>query len=189
MPSMEEDTYLLRICGLVRDLPKIALNDELSIASFVMLGDTELIEACAAAIVDRPDFPADGVDVLLCPEAKAIPLTHAMARLLGRDYVVARKSVKAYMRNPVVAEAQSITTEGDQILVLDGRDAERLRGRRVAVVDDVVSTGGSLRAVENLLPRVDCRVVCKVAVLLEDAGYDGDDLIYVERLPVFRRSS
>ena len=183
-----EETYRLHLCGLTRDLPKIALGGGLTIASFVMLGDTELIEAAAAGIAGHPDFPADRIDFLLCPEAKAIPLAHAIARLLGKDYVVARKSVKAYMREPLIVEASSITTAEKQRLVLDGPDVGKLRGRRVAILDDVVSTGGSLRAVEELLSRVGCVIACRAAVLLEEAGYAGDDLIYLERLPVFRES-
>ena len=180
-----DDTYRLDVAGLVRNLPKIRLDSGLTIASFVMLGDTELIEACADALAAHPGFPADGIDLLVCPEAKAIPLTHALARRLGRDYVVARKSTKAYMRDSVAVEAESITTAGSQTLVLDGRDAARLRGRRVAVIDDVVSTGGSLKALRSLLEPTGCRIVVEAAVLLELAGYRDDTLVYLADLPVF----
>ena len=183
---MMGNTYRLEICGLVRELPIIRLNKKLSIASFVMLGDTELIEGAARAIVDHPGFPGDEIDILLCPEAKAIPLTHAIARILGLDYIVARKTEKAYMSNQIVQKSRSITTSGTQKLVLDGRDAETLHNRRIAIIDDVVSTGGSLKAVEALVARIDCRIVCKAAVLLEDAGYSDGTLVYLEKLPVFK---
>lgn len=179
------DMYRLEICGLVRLLPKVKLNDNLTIASFVMLGDTELIERTAKAIIEHPVFPAEDVEILVCPEAKAIPLTHAIARQLNLNYIVARKSVKAYMTDQIATETRSITTTEVQTLVLDGRDAGALDRRRVAIIDDVVSTGESLKAVETLLKQTDCRIVCKAAVLLEDAGYSGSDLVFLERLPVF----
>ena len=150
-----------------------------------MLGDTELIEKSAQAIFEHPMFPKYNIDVLVCPEAKAIPLAHALARLLQVNYIVARKSLKAYMSNPVTEKVKSITTKGEQLLVLDGPDVESIRGRNVCVVDDVVSTGGSLMSLENLLSRVGCKVICKTAVLLEEAGYNKDDLVYLARLPVF----
>lgn len=177
------DVYELHLCGLVRSLPKVRVAPDLSIASFVMLGDTELIEACAEALAAR--FPRQGLDLLVCPEAKGIPLTHAVARRLGLNYVVARKSVKSYMENPQVEEVRSITTAGVQTVVLDGVDARKLRGKKVAVVDDVVSTGGSLLSLEKLLERVGCRVVLRAAVLLEEGGFDGD-LVCLDRLPLFR---
>lgn len=177
-----EAYYDLQLCGLTRRLKKIRISPELSIASFVMLGDTELIERCADALVER--LPEEGLDLLVCPEAKGIPLTHAVARRLGLDYIVARKSVKSYMETPVVEEVRSITTQGVQTVVLDGIDAERLKGKRVGVIDDVVSTGGSLKSLEMLLHRVGCEVVFRAAVLLEEGGFDGE-LIFLQRLPVF----
>jgi adenine phosphoribosyltransferase len=180
-----EETYTLSVAGLKRRLPKIKIADKLAIASFVMLGDTELIERTAIAIYEHPAFPRYDVDVLVCPEAKAIPLAHAIAKLLQVNYIVARKSLKSYMKNPVVEKVKSITTEGEQLLVLDGGDVEKIRGRNVCIVDDVVSTGGSLKALESLLVKTGCKVVAKAAVLLEDAGYAGEDLVYLERLPVF----
>jgi adenine phosphoribosyltransferase len=180
-----EDTYTLSVAGLKRRLPKIRIADNLAIASFVMLGDTELIERTAMAIYEHPAFPRYDVDVLVCPEAKAIPLAHAIAKLLQVNYIVARKSLKSYMKNPVVEKVKSITTADEQLLVLDGADVEKIRGRNVCIVDDVVSTGGSLKALESLLVKTGCKVVAKAAVLLEEAGYAGEDLVYLERLPVF----
>ncbi len=180
-----DDTYTLHVAGLKRHLPKIKINDSLTIASFVMLGDTELIERTAQALFEHPQFPKYNIDVLVCPEAKAIPLTHTLAKLLQVNYIVARKSLKSYMSNPVVEKVQSITTEGEQLLVLDGADVDRIRGRNVCLVDDVVSTGGSIKSLEKLLSKVGCTVICKAAVLLEEAGYDKDDIVYLERLPIF----
>ncbi len=180
-----EDFYTLKVAGLKRRLPKIRISDSLAIASFVMLGDTELVERTARALYEHPSFPRYDVDVLVCPEAKAIPLAHAIANLLQVNYIVVRKSVKSYMKDPVVEKVTSITTSGEQLLVLNGADLARIRGRNVCIVDDVVSTGGSIIALERLLLKTGCTVVSKVAVLLEEAGYTGEDLIYLEKLPVF----
>ena len=176
-------TYTLKVAGVTRELKKVRVAPELVIASFVMLGDTELVERCADALLSR--MPREGLDLLVCLEAKGIPLTHALARRLGLDYVTVRKSVKSYMEDPLVVEVRSITTQAPQTLVLDGVDRRRLEGRTVGVVDDVVSTGGSLRAVETLLAKAGTQVACRVAVLLEEGGYHGEDLIFLERLPVF----
>jgi len=190
------ETYTLNVAGLQRELPKVKIHDELAIASFVMFGDTELIEACAEAIILHPDFPAlNEIDILCSPEAKSIPLVHAIARRLSINYVIARKSVKGYMSNPVIEKVQSITTIGAQTLVLDKSDVEKLQGKRICIIDDVVSTGGSLIGLENMLKKLNhggnvasgnCEVICKAAVLLEEAGYDKDDLIYLEKLPIFK---
>lgn len=179
-----ESYYTLKLCGLERKLKKIQVAPNLAIASFVMLGDTELIEKSADALYKKIKERGP-VDLLVCPEAKGIPLTHALAVRLGVNYVVARKSVKSYMENPVVHEVKSITTKEKQIIVIDGVDAAKLRNRDVCVVDDVVSTGGSLLALEALLNQTGCRIKCKAAVLLEEGGYSGGDLLYVEKLPVF----
>ncbi len=178
-------TYTLSIGSLVRELPVVRVSDKLSIASFVMLGDTALIEAAADAIVAHPRFPRSGVDLLVCPEAKAISLTHAVAVRLGCDYVVVRKTVKSYMQDPLVESVTSITTKGVQTLVLDGPDRHALSGKKVCIIDDVVSTGGSLESLCRLLARTGCTVVAKAAALLEEGGYAGDDLIYLSKLPVF----
>ena len=135
--------YELEVCGLKRRLPLIQVKPDLWIASFVMLGDTQLVNVCAGALAAR--LAGYDFDFLVGPEAKAVPLLHALSAILGhRQYIVCRKSVKSYMQDPLIVETQSITTEGVQTLVLDGVDAARLRGKRVAVVDDVVSTGGSI---------------------------------------------
>ena len=178
------DHYELNICGISRSLKKVQVTPNLVIASFVMLGDTELIERCADALHEKMKN-MEKIDMLVCPEAKGIPLTHALAVRFGVDYVVARKSIKGYMENPITAEVKSITTTEKQIIVIDEIDAAKLKGKKVCVVDDVVSTGGSLRSVEDVLAKTGCTVISKVAVLLEEGGYSGDDLVYLEKLPVF----
>ncbi len=176
-------TYELHIAGVTRTLQLHRVSDHLSIAGFIMLGDTELVEACARELVKK--LPGN-IDYLVCPEAKAIPLTHAMARLMGIDYIVIRKSVKVYMDKPLIADVKSITTAAEQHLVMDSADVERLYHKNVAIVDDVVSTGGSLLAVEEILAKTACTVVAMVAPLLEEGGYDGHGLTWLERLPVFK---
>jgi adenine phosphoribosyltransferase len=188
------NTYGLNIAGLERELPVVAAAPGLFIASFVLLGDTQLVEAAAEAlakVLSRRCRLAPGdteyiedIELLVCPEAKAIPLTHALAVRLGLDYVVLRKSVKPYMQNPLLENTRSITTDRDQTLVLDGRDSEKLRGKRVCLVDDVVSTGGSLASAERLLARVPCKVSARAAILLE-GPHPRPDLIYLETLPLF----
>ena len=185
--SFEDEFYELHVAGLVRKLPKVKINDELAIASFVMLGDTKLTESCALYLTNHPDFPKGDkdIDVVICPEAKAIPLVHVISRILGVDYIVARKSVKGYMVDPIVEKVESITTIGEQMLVLDKPDADKIKGKNVCIIDDVVSTGGSIISVEKLMKKAEANVVCKAAVLLEDAGYNNPDLVYLENLPIF----
>lgn len=176
--------YTLELCGITRQLRKIPISPKLVIASFVMLGDTELVEKCADALYEKLKSIGK-IDLLVCPEAKGIPLTHSLAVRLGVDYVVARKSVKGYMENPIVSEVKSITTKEPQLIVLDGLDVDKLKGKKVCIVDDVVSTGGSLKSLQEVLAQTGCEVVRKAAVLLEEGGYSGEDLLYLQRLPVF----
>ena len=180
-----EEFYTLSVAGLTRKLSKIKISDKLAIASFVMLGDTELVEKTGRALYEHPAFPRFNIDVLVCPEAKAIPLTQVLANLVQVNYIVARKSIKSYMKDPVTEPVSSITTQGEQLLVLNGSDVDKIRGRNVCIVDDVVSTGGSILALERLLLKTGCQVTAKVAVLLEEAGYAEEDLVYLEKLPVF----
>jgi len=180
-----QKTYTLSVCGLERELPVVRVGDNLWIASFVMLGDVELVNICAANLAAK--LTKFELDYLVGPEAKVVPLLQALATLLGhRRYVVCRKSLKSYMQNPLVQEVKSITTAGTQKLVLDGVDVERLRGARVAIVDDVVSTGGSLTGVQQLLEKAQAKVVCRAAVLKE-GDFFTEELIYLEDLPVFQQ--
>ena len=181
-----ESTYKLHVAGIERDLRVVPIADNLSIASFVMLGDTELVERCADALYEKVKQFKGTVDYLVCPEAKGIPLTHALALRLGINYIIIRKTVKGYMSNAIVHEVRSITSNFKQTLVLDGVDAERLNGKKVLILDDVVSTGGSLKALKQCLAQTDCEILADVTVLLEDAGYNDPKLIYLEKLPVFK---
>jgi len=176
-------TYTLEICGLKRELPIIPISDELSIASFVILGDTELVCRVAPELVKR--LPE--VDKLVSAEAKGIPLIHEVSRIMGMNYIVARKSVKAYMENPVIVEVESITTHGKQTLCLNGIDAEKIKGKRVAIIDDVISTGASVAAVEKLVKKAGGRIVAKAAILAEGDAVNRDDIIYLGTLPLFDR--
>ncbi len=174
--------YKMNIAGLDRELPICALNEKLSIAGFVMLGDCELVEACARElnkIVPEHDY-------LIAPEAKAISLINEMARQAGeKKHFVARKGLKAYMTNPISVTVNSITTAREQTLYLDGRDAEIMNGKRIVIVDDVISTGESLSAVEKLVKAAGGIVVGRAAVLAEGDAADRDDIVFLEKLPLF----
>ena len=184
--SFKDEFYELKVAGLTRKLPKVKINDKLAIASFVMLGDTDLIEKCADALFYQLDTRKLDIDIIVVPEAKGIALAHCISNHMSVDYVVARKGVKGYMTDPMIEKVQSITTIGAQTLVLDKCDVDKLEGKNVCIVDDVVSTGGSIAGLQKILEKINCKVVCKAAVLLEEAGYDKDDLIYLAKLPIFR---
>ena len=174
--------YKLKVAGIERDLPLCPINDELYIAAFVLFGDVELTEKCAEALYKL----APGHDVMITAESKGIPLIYEMCRLSGRNrYVLARKSVKLYMRNVVACETKSITTGAVQTLYIDGADAEYLKGKKVLIVDDVISTGGSLHSLENLVSQAGGEVVGKMAILAEGDATERDDIIFLEKLPLF----
>lgn len=174
--------YNLKVAGVERKLPVMPISKELSIASFVILGDTELVVAAAPRIVEK--LPA--VDVLITAEAKGIPLVFEMSRLMDmKNYVVARKSVKPYMDSPLIDEVFSITTQKKQVLCLDEKDAEIIRGKRVAIIDDVISTGESIQAVERLVAKAGGIVAAKAAILAEGDAAKRDDIIFLEELPLF----
>lgn len=174
--------YCIEVVGVKRELPIIRINDNLSIASFVIIGDTEIVCASAKEIVKRmPD-----VDMLITAEAKGIPLAFEISRLLNmKKYIVARKSIKPYMESPIIDEAISITTQKKQILVLDKQDALELKGKRVAIIDDVISTGESLSAIERLVEAAGGIVVAKAAILAEGKANLRKDIIFLEALPIF----
>ena len=174
--------YKLHVAGLERDLTLCPLNEELYIAGFVMFGDVELTERCAEALLAK----APEHDLIITAESKGIPLAYEMCRLSGRNrYVLARKSVKLYMKNVVKCETRSITTDALQTLYIDGDDAEFMRGKRVLIVDDVISTGGSLLSLENLVKTAGGNIVGKMTVLAEGKAADRDDIIYLEKHPLF----
>ncbi len=176
-----KDTYTLTVAGVTRELPICKLNEHLSIAAFIMLGDVELTEACARDLLKK----APAFDVIMTAEAKGIPVAYEMARQSGKPYITARKGKKLYMNNPVVVEDQSITTAARQTLVLDKKDLDFMDGKRLLIVDDVISTGGSLHALEMLAEKSTCKVVACAAVLAEGDAAKRDDIIYLAPLPLF----
>ena len=157
------------------------LDDKIDIAAFIMFSDVELTIKSAEELIKK----APECDVILTAESKGIPLAYEMSRQLGIPYVVARKSVKLYMTNVVSVEVKSITTSSVQTLYLDGDKAELLKGKRVLIVDDVISTGESLRALEKLTESADGIIVGKAAVLAEGDAADRKDIIFLEKLPLF----
>ena len=174
-------TYTLNVAGLTRELTICKVNDHMDIAAFIMLGDAELTVAAATELLKKcPEF-----DILLTAEAKGIPLAHEMSRQSGKPYICARKGVKLYMPDPVVVEDQSITTAGKQKLVIDRKELEKMNGKRVLVVDDVISTGGSLKAMEALVQEAGGVVTGKVAVLAEGDAADRTDIKFLKKLPLF----
>lgn len=174
--------YSIEVAGVKRELPVIQISDKLSIASFVILGDTEIVCASAEEIVKR--LPE--VDVLVTAEAKGIPLVFEISRLLKmKKYIVARKSIKPYMNNPMFHEVVSITTQKKQLLVLEEQDALEIKGKRVAIIDDVISTGESLSAIESLVTAAGGKIVAKAAILAEGSAALRDDIIFLEALPLF----
>ncbi|MBP3328518.1 MAG: adenine phosphoribosyltransferase [Clostridia bacterium] len=173
--------HKMTIAGLERELPICELNEKLDIAGFIIFGDVELTVAAAEELLKKcPEF-----DYIVTPEAKSIPLAYEMSRQSGKKYFVIRKKQKVYMTNPVSVEVQSITTKSVQTLILDGLDGEQIRGKRVLVVDDVISTGESLIAVEKLLEKFDVNIVGKAAVLAEGDSAERTDIIFLEKLPLF----
>ena len=179
---MKDMYYKMNIAGLDRQLPLCPISDKLMIGAFVIFGDPQLTTACAEALVKRcPEH-----DVMITAESKGIPLICEMARLNGNErYVLARKSPKLYMRNVFSAEVRSITTDHKQTLYLDGADAEYMRGKRVVIVDDVISTGESLKALEHLVEKAGGNIVGRMAILAEGEAADREDLIFLEKLPLF----
>ncbi len=174
--------YKMNIAGLTRELKLCPLNESLSIAAFIMFGDVELTEHCARALLAKaPEF-----DVMITAESKGIPLCYEMSRQAGINrYVLARKGIKVYMTDVVKYELTSITTQHKQALYLDGDDAAYMRGKRVLIVDDVISTGESLTALENLVETAGGRIVGRMAVLAEGDAQDRTDITYLEKLPLF----
>ena len=175
-------TYAMDIAGLKRDLPVCKVTDDLYIGAFVIFGDVELTVHCAAELLKRaPEY-----DYLIAPEAKAIPLLYEMARQSGADkYFLARKKAKAYMSGVLEVEVQSITTAGKQTLVLDTEDAEQIKGKRMLILDDVISTGESLHAMEVLVEKCGGIVAGKMAILAEGDARNRDDIITLAPLPLF----
>lgn len=175
-------TYEMDIAGLKRELPLCRVTDDLYIGAFVMFGDVELTVHCAAELLKRaPEY-----DYLIAPEAKAIPLLYEMARQSGAEkYFLARKGAKAYMTGVFEVEVRSITTMHIQKLVIDTEDAKLINGKRMLIIDDVISTGESLHAMEELVNRAGGIIAGKMAVLAEGDAYNRTDIITLGKLPLF----
>ena len=175
-------SYKMNIAGLDRALPLCPLNDKLSIGAFVIFGDPELTVACARELLKRaPEY-----DYLITAEAKGIPLIHEMARQHGdKTYMLARKAPKLYMTGVMEVKVRSITTAAEQKLYIDTADAEKMRGKRILIVDDVISTGESLRAIETLVNEAGGNICGRMCILAEGDAQNRPDLIYLEKLPLF----
>ncbi|MDD6726856.1 MAG: phosphoribosyltransferase family protein [Lactimicrobium massiliense] len=180
-------TYTLHVAGVTRQLPVIGISDDTAIASFVIISDTELIQAAAKQLVEK--IQENGpIEQLLTAEAKGIALAYEVSRLLGlKQFVVARKSVKSYMQNVVSHEVKSITTDKPQMLYLDGNDARLIKGKRICLIDDVISTGESLQAIEDLAIKAGAQPVCRAAVLAEGDAANRKDILFLEKLPLFKK--
>ena len=176
-------SHRMTIAGVTRDLPICKVTDDLYIGAFILFGDAEITVACARELLKRA--PKD-YDYLLTAEAKSIPLIHEMARQSGAEtYFVARKGMKVYLTNPLHVKVRSITTQRDQELYLGGEDAAKMKGKRILIVDDVISTGESLRALEELVSEAGGTVAGRMAVLAEGDAQERKDIVYLEKLPVF----
>ncbi|MBE6539068.1 MAG: adenine phosphoribosyltransferase [Ruminococcaceae bacterium] len=177
--------YKLHVAGVERDLTICPVTEELYIAGFLLTGDASLSEACARELLKKaPEY-----DYILTAEAKGIPLAHEMARQHGdAKYVVARKKAKAYMSGVFEVDVTSITTKGEQKLYLDTVEAEMMKGKRILIADDVISTGESLRALEVLVEKAGGNIVGKMFVLAEGDAAERDDVIFLEKLPLFDKN-
>ncbi|NMP37445.1 MAG: adenine phosphoribosyltransferase [Clostridiales bacterium] len=174
--------YEMNIAGLDRQLPICRVTDDLYIGAFVIFGDAELTVACARDLLEKaPEY-----DYLITAEAKGIPLIHEMARQHGdKKYFLARKAPKLYMTGVLEVEVNSITTEKKQKLYLDTADAEMMAGKRILIVDDVISTGESLHAIEQLVERTGGKIIGRMAILAEGDAQQRGDIVYLEKLPLF----
>ena len=180
-----KEFYTIDVAGVKRDLPLCRLTDELYIGAFVIFGDVEMTEVSARALLEKaPDF-----DIMVTAESKGIPLAHEMARQSGKNtYILARKAPKLYMKNVIKTEVKSITTAKVQTLYIDQTDVDRMKGKRVLIVDDVISTGESLHALEALVEQSGGEIVGRMAILAEGDAIDRHDITYVQKLPLFDRN-
>jgi adenine phosphoribosyltransferase len=177
-----KEYYHINVAGVERDLPLCKLGDNLQIAAFVIFGDVEMtVNAAKALLTKAPEY-----DIMITAESKGIPLIHEMARQSGANtYLIARKAPKLYMKNVVSTEVTSITTAKKQTLYVDEADCAAMKGKRVLILDDVISTGESLRAVEKLVKQAGGNIVGRMAILAEGDAKYRDDIIYLQELPLF----
>ena len=182
--------YSLEICNLKRQLPIKAVGRTSSLASFSILGDVELVEKVADQLVEKlSDFE---FDCLAGPESKVVPLLHVISKKLGHPrYVVCRKSIKSYMVSPVVLKPLPYFPKHVKSLVLDGVDAELIRNKRVVIIDDVVSTGVTMRMMKKIVEQAEGKVVACAAVIRQGENqFDTiDNFIYLATLPIFKPES
>ena len=180
------DKYTIELAGLKRDLPFVDIGNDMAYASFVVISDTELVSACAPLLAEK----IGKCDAIITAEAKGIALAYEISRQLGlKDFIVARKSEKSYMKHPVSVPVHSITTTQEQVLLLDGSDSDKIKGKKVCLIDDVVSTGESLAALEDLVRAAGAEVVAKACILAEGDAAKREDIIYLQELPLFRKVS
>ena len=174
--------YTIDIAGMKRDLKLFPVNDKLQIAAFILFGDVEITKHAAGALLEKaPEF-----DLILTAEAKSIPLAYEMAAQAGHnDYIIARKGVKVYMEDVLTVHVNSITTLSSQSLYLGKDDVDRIRGKRILIIDDVISTGESLRAMEMLVEKAGGVIAGKMAVLAEGDAFDRKDICVLGKLPLF----
>ena len=182
---MAQKYYRMNIAGLDRDLPICPLNENLMIAGFVIFGDPELTTACAKELLEKaPEY-----DYMITAESKGIPLVHEMARLAGNQkYFLARKTPKLYMTGVFEVTVRSITTAKEQKLYLDAADAELMKGKKILIIDDVISTGESLKALEELVTRAGGEICGKMTILAEGDAQERPDIVYLEKLPLFDKN-
>ena len=178
---MDKNFYTIDIAGHKVDLPILPVSDTLSIAFFNLHGNQKLTELCGKELAQL----AIGCDVLITAESKGLQLCHVMARELNQDfYAVARKSKKLYMQDGIQTSVKSITTGNEQTLYLSKHDADLIKGKKVAIVDDVVSTGGSLKGLEQIVNLAGGIIYKKAFVLAEGDAAERDDIVYLAKIPI-----